>query len=96
MRTKTGSTELDAWATALGAHNDNEAIAGIQRLQSRLDSATDDLRACLSQMPESARRAKLTDEVRSWLATGLQNVEESAHFLGRLKAGFERHERGES
>ncbi|MFI5627347.1 hypothetical protein ACIA03_28075 [Nocardioides sp. NPDC051685] len=90
------STELDAWASALGARNDSEAIAVITRLQDRINAAAAELEVCLKQMPEGVRRAKLTFEVLSWLATGIQNVEESAHFLGQIKQAFARHERGES
>lgn len=89
------NTELDAWASALGAHTDTEAIAVINRLQARILAASTELRLCLNQMPEGVRRAKLTDEARSWLATSAQNANESVQFLGRIKAAFARHERGD-
>ena len=90
------TTELDAWASALGARNDNEAIAVITRLQGRIEAATAELQVCLNQMPEGVRRAKLTDEARNWLSTSVQNAGESVNFLGRIKQAFARHERGES
>ena len=90
------STELDAWASALGARNDSEAIAVINRLELRIDAATHELQVCLGQMPEGVRRAKLTDETRSWLATSIQNAGESLQFLAKIRRAFARHERGES
>lgn len=89
------STELDAWASALGARTDSEAVAAVARLQRRIIDGATDLRGCLDLMPQVARRAQVTESARSWLATAALDAEEAAYQLALVKSAFARHERGE-
>ena len=96
MWTRDNSGELEMWAEALGADNDSDAIAGLRGLQIRIMASVDELQICLDLMPESARRAKWTDGARSWMATAIQNADESSSHLALLRGAFARHERGDS
>lgn len=88
--------DLDAWASALGARNDADAIAKLRSLDARLDGVLATLTGLMKPLPEGGKLGTPTGDVRAWIATSMEGLYEAKDDLATMTRAFARHERGES
>ena len=81
--------DLDAWAVALDAKTDDEAIASLRRLLGRVVRAGDDLADLRNET-----RALPSDEAAQLLFQALANTRSCEIALLSVIESFQRHERG--
>jgi hypothetical protein len=82
--------DLDSWAVALGAKNDDDAIAALKALMRRADAACSEVRGLeqvFRDLPDGNDMSRFMNEARQWLGTA------SEALLDTIEA-FQRHERG--
>lgn len=80
--------QLEAWAVALNAHSDDDAVATLTRLVSRLDQACDDLDLVRGRLADAPTEADSSLSTSIGLLIGTMNE------LVSTRDGFLRHERG--
>lgn len=89
--------DLDAWATALGARTDDEAIAELRRLQTRVWNLHTGLCNLFNTTPNlGPKSTPELEEVAAQIHQASVQLDQAANTLGDVRAAFEIHERGNS
>jgi len=81
--------DLDGWARAVRATNDDEALYEVRRLYLGLAEAEDAVRWVRSQLADGPDGRALDCVLAAW-----RNLDEALDVLAEVVDGFARHERG--
>lgn len=88
--------DLDMWARALGARNDEEAIAELRRLQVRMQNIGDRLIHLFNTVPGFGHSTPEVEQIATFVHKSMVALDEAEEIVGDTRAAFEIHERGKS